>query len=299
MTRKLIGCGIAALGLTGLLALAGAVTVPSGFQVTLLADGLASPKGLDAATYRAGAGHMGKNLMVAESGLNQIVDINRFTGEVEYFAGTMGSFPVGIGCYGGPFGSYMYVGNAMGGGIVRIDELGTVEPFALTNLDIAGLDFGKGQYGKYLYAGEWQVGNIWRVDKFGTPELFATIPFCETRYLQFAQGGPFGHLLYFTDYLTGDVYRVYPDGTWEIFTNLGGPGIEGFAFGPGGAWGHDLYVGNLTTGEIFRVFPDGTYEIWASGFQGVADIIFLPGKRGGFTMYIVDGHSSVFAISLM
>lgn len=298
MKRKLIGCGVAALGLTGLLTLAGAVTVPADFQVTLLADGLASPKGIATATYRVGAGQMGKNLMIAESGMSQIVEVDRVTGDVHYLTGTMGAFPVGIGCYGGPFGPYMYVGNAMGGGIVRIDDQGTIEPFALTSLEIAGLDFGTGQYGQYLYAGEWQVGNIWRVDTFGNPELFATIPFCETRYLKFAEGGPFGHFLYFTDYLTGEVYRVFPDGQWEVFTDLGGAGVEGFAFGPGGTWGRFLYVGSLSTGEIYRVFPDGSFEVWASGFDGVADIIFMPGARGGFVMYIVDGHSKVYSISL-
>jgi hypothetical protein len=294
MRGKLIGSGAALLGL---IALVGAATVPVGFEATLLTDQLTSPKGIAAAQFRAGAGQMGKYLMVAESGMDQIVEVDRVTGETILYSGTMGDFPVGVSCFGGPFGPYMYVGNAMSGGIVRIDNDGFVEPYALPMLQIAGLDFGKGQFGKYLYAGEWGAGKIWRVDRFGAPDLFTEIPFCQTRYLKFSPLDEFDHLLYFTDYFTGDVYRVFPDGTYEVFANTGSMAVEGLAFSPGGIWGEYLFVGDIASGEIFRIAPDGTVELWASGFEGVADIIFLPGKRGGFKMYIVDGHSSVYVIS--
>lgn len=296
MTRRMLG-GFAVLAASaGLLTLTGAETVPLDFQVTMLADGLARPKGIDTVHHQAGAGAMDKDfLFIAESNADDIVRVNKFTGDVEYHADTMGFFPVGVGCYGGPFGPYMYVGNAMGGGIVRIDAEGFTEPFALLDKSIAGMDFSKGEYGKFLYAGEWALGNIWRVDRFGNEELFATIPTCETRYMKFAQSDAFGQFLYFSDFVAGEIYRVMPDGTEMLFSTIGVPGLEGFDFGRG-YFGEFLYIGSITTGEIYRVAPDGTWDIWASGFEGVADIIFKPEQGQGFVMYIVDGHSKVYRI---
>ena len=79
--------------------------------------------------------------------------IDPVTGLVETFADPMGGFPVGVGCLSGPFGKYMYVGNAssvMGGGLMEVDADGYVEPFALDGTSVAGLDFGKGQFGTDL-----------------------------------------------------------------------------------------------------------------------------------------------------
>ncbi len=299
MRHTVIGCGAAVFATAGFLALSGAGTVPDRFEVTTLVTGLATPKGLDSALFRAGAGPMGSYLYVAESGADQILEVDRFTGDMEIVAYTLGSFPVGLSCFGGAFDQFMYVGNAFGGGIVRIDQDGFAELFALDGMDIAGLDFGHGPFGADLYAGEWTMGSIWRVDVHGNATLFASIPTCETRYLQFSQGGPFGTYLYFTDAVTGDIYRVDPSGQEEVFASTGADCLEGLAFSPGGAFGKYLYVGDVCSGEIFRVAPNGAVEVWADGFDGVADIIFKPGGVGGFTMYLVDGHSSVFAIQRM
>lgn len=295
MKLRFLTC-CAALAIAGF---ASAATVPEGFELDLLATGLDTPKGIDAVQFRAGAGQMGKYLYVAESGADQIVEVDTRTGDVQYYADSMGTFPVGLACYGGPFGRFMYVGNATvtEGGIVKIDTDGNAETFALDGYGIAGLDFGSGPYGKYLYAGAWATGDIWRIDREGNAEMFASIPTCQTRYLQFSHGGGFGHGLFFTDFYTGDIYRVDPDGQEMLFTSTGSDCLEGLQFSPGGVFGHYMYVGDLCSGEIFRVSPDGTVELWAEGFEGVADIIFKPGGRGGFTMYIVDGHSSVYAIS--
>ncbi|MHC5114434.1 MAG: NHL repeat-containing protein [Planctomycetota bacterium] len=276
-----------------------AATVPDDFQVRLVTTNLDQPKGLDAPLFRAGVGSMGGKLFVAESGADRVLEIDLRTGDVDQFALT-GSFPVGVGCYGGPFGAHMYIGNASGSGVVTCDPFGLVEPFALMDKDIAGLDFGKGQFGNDLYAGEWAAGKIWRVDRFGNEELFAELPGGQTRYLKFSHGGQFGQYLYFTDFATGDINRIDPDGNIEFFANTGTSMLEGLAFSPGGAFGKFLYVGDLGTGEIFRIDAQGNVELWADGFEGVADIIFKPGKRGGFTMFFVDGQmdGSLYEITL-
>ena len=273
-----------------------AQTVPNPFRVRLLTDGLVQPKGIDAALHGTGAGPMGANIYVAESGLDQMVEIDIHTGAISLFSAT-GDFPVGVGCWGGPFSQYMYVGCAFsGGGIERISVDGIGTPFAMQGMNVSGLDFGKGPFGPNLYAGEWQVGNIWQVDPAGNATLFASIP-GESRYLRSSGGGQFGHYLYVTDFTTGKIYRIDASGNDSLFADTGVPGLEGLAFGPGGVFGKDLYVGNLSTGEIYRVAQDGTVTLWASGFPGVADILFKPGGAGGFSMYLVDGHSSVYLVS--
>ncbi len=279
----------------------GAPTVPAGFKVTLLASGLKQPKGIVSALHRAGAGQFGHPLYVAESGANQIVTVDKGGAGATPFAPT-GGFPVGVAYGGGPFGEFLYVGNAFAGGITRVDPSGTVTPFALPGKDISGLDFGRGDYGNDLYAGEWPVGNIWRVDEAGTAALFAAAPGKQTRYLKFSHGDAFGQQLYFTDFSTGDINRVSPGGAVALFAATGSPCLEGFDFSPGGAFGNFLYAGDVCTGNILSVAPDGTVSLWASGFAGVADIHFEPvamgpGDGGGFTMYISDGHDSVYAVS--
>ena len=288
------------LGISGMPVLASAPTLPPGFKFTLLADGLVQPKGIVSALHRAGAGQFGHDLYVAESGTDQIVTVDkRGTGSVDF--ASVGDFPVGVAFCGGKFGEYLYVGNAYSGGIDKVDLNGTATNFALPGMSIAGLDFGRGPYGGYLYAGEYPTGKIWKVDPAGNATLFASGP-GETRYLKFSHGNGFGTFLYYTDAFTGNIYKVDPSGTVSIFASTSTPpswGLEGLAFSPGGAFGHFLYAGNLTTGEIFQVAPDGTVTTWASGFDGVADIHFEPGKRGGFTMYIVDGqiNGNAYAIS--
>ncbi len=277
--------------------------VPAGFKVTVLASGLSQPKGIVSALHRAGAGPFGHDLYVAESGANQIQKVSK-TGGATPFAST-GSFPVGVAFFGGTFAKYLYVGNAFSGGITRIDTSGTmVMPFALPGMSISGLDFGRGKFGPYLYAGEWPVGNIHRVDSTGTPVPpmpFASIP-GQSRYLKFSHGNGFGTLLYVTEIINGDIYQVNHTGAWNIFASIGSPCLEGLDFSPGGAFGHYLYVGDVCNGNIYRVAPDGTWIVWASGFPGVADIHFEPVAKGvasggGFTMYVVDGVSAVYAIS--
>jgi hypothetical protein len=291
MKKMFTRIGLASAALVGTMSTVGAQTVPPEFQWKVLATGISQPKGLDAAHYQAGAGSMGRKLFVAESGQNRVVEVDRATGIWAPMAST-GSFPVGVACYGGPFAQYMYVGNAFSGGIEKVASDGTTTQFALAGMSIAGLDFSKGIFGQYLYAGQWAAGNIWRVDSQGNATLFASAPGTETRYLTFSKGGPFGAYLYYTDFVQGNVHRVAPDGTVTLFATLRSPGIEGLTFGPGGIFGKDLYVGNLSTGEIFRIAEDGTWVVWASGFPGVADILFQPGGRGGFTMYLVDGQAS-------
>ena len=289
---------ILAAGITATLAAlpASTQTVPNPFETRILASGLVQPKGLDAALHGAGAGPMGQNVFVAESGLNRIVEVDIRTGVVTPVC-PAADFPVGVACWGGPFAQYMYVGCAFsGGGIERISADGVGMPFALAGRNVAGLDFGKGPFGSDLYAGEWTLGNVWRVDPDGNETLFATVP-GESRYLRFSQGGDFGHFLYVTDYATGYIHRIDPQGNVTLFAQTGAYGLEGLAFGPGGEFGKELYVGSLATGEIFRVAADGTVTLWATGFPGVADILFKPGGGGGFSMYFVDGNSAVHVIS--
>jgi hypothetical protein len=284
------------MGLVAVRAIPG-VTVPAPFEARLVATDLLQPKGIEAALHQAGVGPAGDYLYVAESGANRIVRIDPRSGEMEMAGESMGFFPVGVGCFGGPFAQNMYVGNAMGGGISRIDADGVTWEFAVPDLLIAGMDFGHGPFGTDLYAGEWVSGNIWRIDRDGNATLFSTIPGSQTRYMKFSHGGPFGTFLYVTDFLSGDIYRIDPHGAYTLFASTGSIGLEGLDFSSGGAFGKYLYTGNLSTGDLFRIAPDGTVLLWASGFEGVADIRFVPGGAGGFTMYMVDGHDSVFAIS--
>lgn len=298
MRKAAVALSIVALAV-GFAATAAAQSVPAGYQVSLLAGGLWSPKGITAPLHRGGAGPFGHDLYVAESGLNQIVQVDRATGTVTFFASTLpfGSFPVGVGFYGGPFARNLYVGVAFGGGVLKMDASGGVSQFALPGASIAGLDFGRGHYGYDLYAGEWTAGNIWRIDPAGNASLFASCVNCQTRYLKFSHGNRFGTMLYFSDFIFGDIYQVDPLGNLTLFASTGSPCLEGFDFSPGGAFGHYLYAGDVCTGDIFQVAANGAVNLWASGFPGVADIHFAPGKRGGFTMYLVDGFSAVYAVS--
>ena len=291
--KRSISLGLLTAALIGSVSSVSAQTVPPKFSYKQVATGLQQPKGLDAAHYHAGVGPMGRNLFVAESGLDRITEVNKLTGAWAPMASSS-TFPVGVACYGGPFGMYMYVGNAMSGGVTKVAEDGTVTPFALAGMSVAGLDFGKGVFGEYLYAGEWVAGDIWRIDAAGNATLFASLPAgSQSRYLAISHGGEFGTYIYVSDYMTGNVYRVDPVGNVSFFTNVTSAyGLEGLTFGPGGAFGKDLFLGSLSTGEIFKVSADGTTVVWGSGFPGVADILFVPGGKGGFTMYFVDGQSN-------
>lgn len=273
-------------------------SLPQGFKAEVLASDLNQPKGVISALFRAGAGPFGHDLYVAESGADRVVRVDKGGAGATAFANT-GNFPVGVALYGGPFGQYLYVGNAFNGdGVDRIDSLGNATDFALNGSNVSGLDFGRGHYGSYLYAGVWQQGEIYKVDGAGNASLFSSNPGTQTRYLKFSHGNKFGQYLYYTDFNSGNVYRVDPEGNATLFAQTNTNGLEGFDFGPGGAFGHYLYAGSLSTGEIFRIDPDGNVELWADGFDGAADIHFEPGKcGGGFTMYMVDGHSRVYAIS--
>lgn len=274
-----------------------AQTVPKGFDVTLLATGLSAPKGIVSAHFRAGGGPFGNYVYVAESNLDRIVKVDKDGSGYMAFA-TVGDFPVGVAIYGGPFGQYLYAGNASSGdGIDRVDSAGNAMDFALNGYNVAGLDFGRGDYGPYLYAGVWQAGEIWKVDGAGNAMLFATLPMgSQSRYLKFSHGGAFGHYLYVTDFLSGDIYRVDPAGNVSLFASTGDFGLEGLDFSSGGAFGKYLYAGSLSSGNLYQIDPQGNVSIWAHSFDGVADIHFEPGGKGGFTMYIVDGDSSVYAI---
>lgn len=181
--------------LTALFTPAIAADLPDGFSSKLVTTNLLQPKGLDSALYRAGIGKASHNIIVAESGANQLVKVNPKDGTVTQLALTNGAFPVGVSCYGGPYGKYMYVGNAMGGGLVRVDIQGVVTPFSMLGMMVAGMDFGRGEYGSDLYVGEWMAGNIWRIDRQGNATLFANLPGCETRYMKFSHGGAFGNAL--------------------------------------------------------------------------------------------------------
>lgn len=280
-----------------------APTVPAGFNVTLLASGLISPKGIVSALHRAGAGQFGHDLYVAESGAGNITDVGKGGAGASAFA-TTGFFPVGVAFSGGPFGEFLYVGRAFGGGIARVDPSGSVTPFALAGMSISGLDFGRGAYGNDMYAGEWPMGKIHRVDPNGTATLFANMSGNETRYLKFSHGNAFGTFLYYTDLLSGKIYKVDPSGNAAVFANIGSPCLEGFDVSSGGAFGHYLYAGDVCNGNIYRVAPDGTVMTWATGFGGVADIHFEPlamgqaKKGGGFIMYIADATAGkIYGIS--
>ena len=296
--RKIAYLCCAALLLLGFSTLVAAPTVDPAFEYTLLVTDLVQPKGIDSAHRQAGAGPMGDYLYVAESGMNRIVRFDPDGNDLSVHAPTIGQFPVGVNCYGGPFAQYMYVGCAFSGGIERIDVNGNTAPFALLMLDIAGIDFGKGQFGEFMYAGEWTAGNIWKVDTLGNAVLFTTLPAgSQSRYLRFGAGGAFGHDLYVTDFMSGKIFRIDSSGLVTQFADTGALGLEGLEFSSGGAFGRYLYTGNILTGDLYRVDSDGTVMVWASGFAGVADITFVPGGRGGFSMYFVDGHDSVYKIS--
>jgi hypothetical protein len=275
-------------------------TLPDGFEFEVLADGLNQPKGIVSPPHRAGAGQFGHDLLyVAVSGANVVVTVDKNGAGAQPFAST-GPFPVGVAFFGGPFGEFLYVGNASANlpgtfGIERIDPEGNTTGFALEATLIAGLDFGRGAFGKDLYAGNWTQGLIRRVDPGGNTTIFAQNPGTQTRYLKFSHGGPFGTLLYYTDFKTGDIYRVDPDGNVTLFAQTGDIGLEGLDFSPGCAFGHYMYTGSLYTGNVYQVAPDGTVTLWG-WFDGAADIHFEPGNRGGFVMYIASGRSKVYAV---
>lgn len=274
---------------------ASAQTVPAPFKVSQIASGLLQPKGLDSARHQAGAGKMGEYLYVAESGANRVVELDLKTGTIQPLGNTLGTFPVGIGCYGGPYAQYMYLGSAFSGGLERMDTAGAATPFALAGMPLAGLAFGNAQFGNALYVGEWMAGNVWRVDTLGNATLFATVP-GQSRYLEFSQGGAFGHFLFVSEFFTGNIYRIDPQGAVTLFASTGAAGLEGLTFGPGGIFGSDLYAGNLLTGQILQIAPNGSVGVWGSGFPGVADIHFMPGAKGGFAMTLVDGVSAVWLV---
>lgn len=274
-------------------------TVPSGFNVTSLASGLSGPKGIVSAHFQAGNSAFGRDLYVAESGANHIRQVSKTGGSVLFASGTL-NFPVGVAF--GPeslFGTYLYVGNAFGGGVSKVDSSGTVSAFAAAGQNIAGLDFGRGAgFGRDLYAAEWTAGQILRIGPGGgAGTLFATMPaLMESRYLKFSQAHGFGHYLYVSG-INGNINRIDTAGNVGLFVNLGVSGLEGFDFSLGGAWGHYLYAGNVSTGDIYQIAPDGTFTVWASGFASVADIHFEPSGKGGFTMYVVDAtNGQVYAI---
>jgi sugar lactone lactonase YvrE len=267
--------------------------------VRLVATGFDQPKGITCADYTAREGLLGTNLFVAVSGSDEIVEVTPDGQRLAHFAGPMNSFPVGLAAYGSSFAQDLYVGNAYGGGVSRLDALGDDFTFALRGKSVAGMDFG---YGGDLFVGEWTTGNIWRVDPQGNVILFATIP-GEARYLSF---GPLNHpsegvrqRLFVTEYGSGSIYRVDPDGTVSLFAQTRAQCLEGLAFGPGGAFGYDLYAGDLCSGTIYRVDAFGNVSVWSSGLlPGAADICFMAAGTDAYTMYVVDGKSegSLWAI---
>lgn len=268
-------------------------------EITLLATGLDQPKGIDKAMTFQGPGGLGDYLYVAESGKNQMVFVDKGGLGAVDFCPTKGQFPVGVACTGMPFAQYIYVGNAMEKGIWKADVDGRIRSFALENKGIADMAFGGIPYGHELYAGEWAMGNIWKVDCFGQAELFASLPGTETRYLEFAPNGAgFSEELYFTDYVNGDIYRVDPTGTPHFLVATGSPCLEGLAFSKEPPFGKALWAGDICTGEIFRYDRWGHLRTFDFGFEGVADIIFDYDLDGRYTMYLVDGHDSVFAVNI-
>ena len=122
----------------------GTPLVPAGYSATLLTTGLDFPKGITSALIRQGAGQLDDWLYVAESGANRVVRVSKTGGAPVAFA-TSPLFPVGVNIFGGPFGPYVYIGNAFGTGISRADPSGQVTPFSLAGHSIAGMDFGRGQ----------------------------------------------------------------------------------------------------------------------------------------------------------
>lgn len=297
MKKLVLFSCVAMLVLVGVTAVATPV-VPEPFQVRLVATDLIQPKGIESTPHATGFGSAGHDLYIAESGANRVTRIDPITGEKTLISQTLGGFPVGIRANGGSFDQHLYIGDAFGGGVECMELSGVCTPFAISNRAAAGMDFGRGAFGNNLYVGEWAVGNIWRIDRDGNAELFATLPNAEARYMKFSQDGQFGNFLYVTDYRSGDIYRVDPQGVATVFARTSSPCLEGLDFSKGGAFGKYLYAGDICTGDMFRVAPDGTTEFFAGGFEGVADIKFVPGPKGGSTMYFVDGHLSVFEISM-
>lgn len=292
-----LGCA-ALLVFVGVSAIAMPAVVPAPFEVRLVATDLIQPKGIESTPHGTGMGPAGHDLFIAESGANRIVRIDPNTGELTPVANTLGGFPVGIRVDGGPYGQHLFIGDAFGGGVECMHLEGACEPFSITDRSAAGMDFGRGAFGNDLYVGEWAIGNIWRVDREGNAVLFATIPNAESRYMKFSHDGQFGNFLYVTDYRSGNIFRVDANGNIALFAQTASPCLEGLDFSKGGAFGRYLYAGDICTGDMFRIAPDGTVELFASGFEGVADIKFVPGPKGGATLYMVDGHTSVFEITM-
>lgn len=293
----ILGC-IASLALIGVVATA-IPSVPAPFEVRLVATDLIQPKGIESTPHGTGMGPGGHDLFIAESGANRVTRIDPVSGEKTIVAQTLGTFPVGIRVKGGPFDQNLYIGDAFGGGVECMDLTGACTPFAINDRAAAGMDFGRGPFGNDLYVGEWAMGNIWRIDREGNTELFASLPNGETRYLKFSHDGQFGNYLYVTNYRNGDIVRFDANGNMELFARTGSPCLEGLDFSTGGAFGRYLYAGDICTGDIFRVAPDGTVELFASGFEGAADLKFVPGPKGGATLYMVDGRHSAYEIRVV
>ena len=270
-------------------------SVPPGFEMTELTNALDQPKGVvtpESAAAKAAFGTT--DVWVASSRTNAIVKVPK-TGGASSFASVPG-FPVGLAFSdGGTFGTYLYVGIAIAGGVSRVDPLGTVSAFAAAGVGIAGLEFGPGgAFGTDLYAAEWADGRIWRIDATGTSTLFAEFPGTEPRYIEFGEGS-FAGFLYFTDFVTGDIYRVDSTGTGAVFASTGAQALEGLAFSPGGAWGDFLYAASLLPSDnIYRVDPSGTVETFmaslkASEDNAAADLTFDVDHLGRPTLYVANG----------
>lgn len=267
------------------------------FAVNVLAGGLDHPMGLEIVVDDP---KLAGKVLVSASASDCIRMVSE-DGSVSTLCDTLGAFPVGLHGPEGDFGDYVYIANAMAGGIERVDEHGDSKVFALGGMGIADIHFAALRPGHLedvdLYALEWSSGIVWRVDHSGAATIFSTLPLGARPQhrgfkLDASVSGPFGRYLYVTEMATGDVWRIHPNGTPACFACTGTPGLEGMAFSPGGAFGKFLYVGNSATGGILRVAPDGTVTPWTAIFDGVADIEFTPDGR----MLVADGIKNVFVI---
>lgn len=282
------------------------ITVPNGFEVTLIASGLSPiatgsnyPNSLQDLEF--GKGAFGDYLYFIDT--SAIYRVTTPGTTPESFATIPQALVMRFG-----FDGDLFVGTATGQ-VIRVFPNGTTSLFAQVPTSIEGIAFDtSSEYGSRLFVSEWVDGGYGRVSAInanGSVSVFApqgTVGY-ETAGLEFC-GSPVR--LYVADQ-RGTIYEVTNNGSSSL---LGGvdldPQIQQGEFlacsQSQTGFGNYLYVveqGYQPAGRILRVSLNGTVEVFASGFQGfdgwgVTGLKFSP---NGKTLYVTDDAGrSIYSI---
>jgi hypothetical protein len=262
--------------------------IDGAFGVSVLAGGLDQPTGLALAPS---ASKLGGELFVTEAGRDRIVKIAQ-DGTVSVQCCTLGAMPVSLICPEGAMGQYLFVGDALTGGIECHDAVGGSTQFALAGCGIADLAYGSWYPDRVdaadLFAFEWRTGDVWRVDAQGNAAVFAAIPM-----------GP--RLFARRDQPMLDVLAMLPRARLflprtrlPLFDEAAQrPQYQDghMAFSKGAPFGRYLYVTDSVDGDIYRIGPDGVPAVLArTRSPGLEALAFSPG--GGFGKFLYVGNTT-------